>query len=576
MPLFCLFSPHAMSAEETAGAPPPAASAALSKDARQGQCCIVELKRVQRHLRQPLLTGGGRQIATRKSILVRVQVQTLALARSVPTAQDTLGTLDAADASYAPDSPAAIGYGEAAPLPWFGTETPQQAFDSLCRLLRAAATDVATGGDADAGALSDGGAVGDDALSIASGSMEMPPLSSLPPSLPLRPLRRPQVRLRCCAKTLVQLVQMPDQPELHGSPCARWALQCALGQAGLLPVPLADFFKTGLTATSAPASALAAGASAGACAADGGSADVPEDVGARPVQLPIAALLQIPAALLLSGAEPTGELQTEELQAGVEQLFAPLLAAGFCVFKLKIGVRAFAQEAAFVSAAARHLLQQIQAAQLPQKSLKLRLDANGSLSAEALFGWLAMLEPLAPVIDFIEQPFAVGAEQAAAAVFAGKQVALALDESLTTLPQLEKIAAEFPQVVLVVKPSLLGDLCGYLRWLERPCNRGRKIIYSTALETGIGIHHALAVAAVAPAPVQPAGFGTGGLFYQDGLGCPPELPSALVAAGSGASAALGVASSPAPACTPAEVPAPVSPWIGLLSSAQMEAIWTRA
>ncbi len=157
---------------------------------------------------------------------------------------------------------------------------------------------------------------------------------------------------------------------------------------------------------------------------------------------------------------------------------------------------------------------------------KLRLDANGGLNAHDFAAWLAHLRALgrdARMVEFLEQPFPPARSAAAWAaqrrVAASACVPIALDESVSGLPALRR-ATRWPGP-LVVKPSLLGDLAGFLRW------RGRAdLVYSSAFETSVGLHSALWLAATDPRAGERAlGFGTLAAFADDGLQLPLHAPA---------------------------------------------------
>lgn len=470
----------------------------------------IEIKRVRRALAQPLQTGGGRSISVRHTVLLKVVAQS---------------------------DPARIGYGEAATLPWFGSETAEQSAAVLASLGNVLQLEPFRSADKTA------------------------PIQDAPTGRATAPADSATVT-DCAAgqlwqDTLAQRLPHTVAPALDAAPCTRWALECALRQANALP-QLPRLFA-------------------------GIFADKPADA-------EVAALL------------PAGTLAVPQ----------SLIAAGFRVFKIKIGVRHFADEVATITALLASLRQNAGATSEPANAiagatiappdkaalkdnltptkaapiipltdfsptpLRLRLDANASLSPADLQAWLQQLAPFAGCIDFIEQPLPKGQEQQTAEIFAKQNhltptapLAFAFDESLTSLPQLQGIGEQFPQAVLVVKPALLGSAEGFLRWRNFGANRQRRIVYSTALETGIGIHHALNLVAADPCPLEPLGFGTGGLFADDGLGAPPRQ-AATIALNSASFAAGGQAAK-ATAAQSAGDPAHAQHL-----RAQMEAIWRQA
>jgi O-succinylbenzoate synthase len=230
-----------------------------------------------------------------------------------------------------------------------------------------------------------------------------------------------------------------------------------------------------------------------ACAMLAGTFKPPSRVRALPV-----------AALLPAGAPACAAL-------------ARRAAAGYRVCKWKIAARSVPAEL--------RLLDELLAA-LPAGAL-LRLDANGGLNAREFAVWIEHLRALgrdARAVEFIEQPLSPARTDVAWAAqrrqAADSNIPIALDESVSGLPALRH-ASGWPGP-LVVKPSLLGDLAGFLRW------RGRvnpDLVYSSAFETSVGLHAALWLAATDPrAGKRALGFGTLDAFADDGLQLPAHAP----------------------------------------------------
>ena len=156
---------------------------------------------------------------------------------------------------------------------------------------------------------------------------------------------------------------------------------------------------------------------------------------------------------------------------------------GHRTFKWKIGVAAGATELA--------LFQQLVTA-LPQPA-RLRLDANGGLTSEAAAAWLTACDAAAGKVEFLEQPLPPDRSLAwlSTAVHNFK-TAIALDESIATVHQLEQVYQRLGNaVVYVVKPAIAGfphQLLDFCR--QHPLD----IVISSALETPIGRHAALQLA----------------------------------------------------------------------------------
>lgn len=536
------------------------------------EICRLELKRVVRELAMPLATGGGRVILQRPSVLLRVtrccnalrqetgsttgaampqhgthaealpefarqpkdaapQIHTLkadalragAMDKTAATGApfyNASGTTGAGSHAPQPQTIPCYGYGEAATLPWFGTETDDEAFAALATLGK-------------------------------------------------------EIRCDGIAATLDTLGK--------STPCARWALECALAQAGLATDSEASHRALPDGNPHQDTAGCGAPAENGQPSSDG--TNMPRQQ-ALHVTLPVAALL--PSAPFSIGSDTGAARQTPSAACGEITLstLRTALQSGFTTFKLKIGIGSIEEELPLVHELLGYLRSEA-ARSNTKRPLKLRLDANGSLDAALLRQWLGALEKDADFIDFIEQPLPVGAEAQTADICSGSPIAFALDESLTSFASLREAAERWPQAVLVVKPSLLGERAGFIAWRSNRQNSARRIIYSTALETGIGLHHALQLAALDPqAGKDAAGFGTGRLFADDGLGCPPAAAFTTVAIGATCNSAPanegGEASATEEAYTACEegdrilrekdagMPA------AACANAQQEAVWKRA
>jgi O-succinylbenzoate synthase len=190
---------------------------------------------------------------------------------------------------------------------------------------------------------------------------------------------------------------------------------------------------------------------------------------------------------------------------------ARFAAQGYRTFKWKIAAQSPDEEF--------RVLEKLLSA-LP-RGARLRLDANGGLNAKSFAAWLARLPSLAraSAIEFIEQPLPPArsprASLAQLELAADSPVPIALDESVAGLPALVRAhAARWPGP-LVVKPSLLGDLAGFIAWRAR---EKPDLVYSSAFETSVGLHAALWLASTDPRAGQRAlGFGTLDAFRRDGL-----------------------------------------------------------
>jgi len=198
--------------------------------------------------------------------------------------------------------------------------------------------------------------------------------------------------------------------------------------------------------------------------------------------------------------------------------FARHAAAGFTVFKLKLGI---GWDPATEIAAVRQLCAEMRA------DMRLRLDANGSLRSDQLSQWLGALRDL-PVIDFLEQPLPRGAEAEMTAAMRRHGVAIALDESVVAPGDAQRFLVDAPWPgPVVLKLSLLGDPA---RTLAAASQFAKPLVASSVFETGIGVHACLRAARQLGLSA-PVGFGTIDSFA-DPLGLfamSPQLDSRAIA-----------------------------------------------
>jgi len=184
------------------------------------------------------------------------------------------------------------------------------------------------------------------------------------------------------------------------------------------------------------------------------------------------------------------------LPAGREALaVAPArVEMGFRCFKWKVGVGDIADELS--------LLDDLCAA-LPERA-RLRLDANGGWEPRQAERWLVRCAERP--VEFIEQPIAPaarGAQDRLLGLAHDYPVPLALDESIASDGDVERwLGAGWPGV-WVVKPSLFADPAAAL---ARLAAARADVVFSSALETGVGARAALQAAFAWP---RREGSGTG-------------------------------------------------------------------
>jgi L-alanine-DL-glutamate epimerase-like enolase superfamily enzyme len=182
---------------------------------------------------------------------------------------------------------------------------------------------------------------------------------------------------------------------------------------------------------------------------------------------------------------------------------AALVEAGFRCLKLKAGEEPDGALRARVGA--------VRAAVGPDVAI--RLDFNGSLSADAAEEVLAAVAPYD--IEYAEQPIppAAGAEAMARLRWTGT-VPIAADESVRDIGAARVLLDTGAVDALIVKPARVGGLRQARAIVELATAASVPVTVSTLFETGVGLAGALHLAATAPGP-QAHGLATGRLLESD-------------------------------------------------------------
>jgi len=172
--------------------------------------------------------------------------------------------------------------------------------------------------------------------------------------------------------------------------------------------------------------------------------------------------------------------------------------AGHRTFKWKIGVLPSRTEWGLFA----QLL-----GQLPAEG-RLRLDANGALTAEDCRGWLERCDAAGDRVEFLEQPLNSVAEmQVIAPSF---RTPIALDESVTQFKHLQACIQGGWRGVFVLKPAIAGFPSRLKATIQA---RRLDCVFSSVFESFVGQTAALQLAAavtpIAPPSPRALGFGVG-------------------------------------------------------------------
>ena len=173
---------------------------------------------------------------------------------------------------------------------------------------------------------------------------------------------------------------------------------------------------------------------------------------------------------------------------------------GYRIFKWKVGVGDPADE--------RGILADL-AALLPEGG-SFRLDANGVWDPRTAERWIAYASDFP--VEHIEQPLPAGdpkMDERLLGLAGDYPTPLALDESLVGDADIERWLGQGWPGVYVLKPSLLGALPEALARLSKA---KAPVVFSSALETGLGAKAALEAAFSWDGPPKALGFGVWPLF----------------------------------------------------------------
>ncbi|AFY41252.1 o-succinylbenzoate synthase [Nostoc sp. PCC 7107] len=207
-----------------------------------------------------------------------------------------------------------------------------------------------------------------------------------------------------------------------------------------------------------------------------------------------------------SGLLAAGEVALQQWKTLWEQ--------GYRTFKWKIGVDAIAKELAIFDTLTGSL----------PPSAKLRLDANGGLSYVEAKLWLETCDNIQgelPIeIEFLEQPLTVDELAKMLELSRFYKTAIALDESVATLPQIINCYQHGWRGIFVIKPGIVGSPSK----LHQFCQQHQiDAVFSSVFETVIGRQAALHLAVKLSRKNRAVGFGVDHFFAQAEVTSPETL-----------------------------------------------------
>ena len=216
------------------------------------------------------------------------------------------------------------------------------------------------------------------------------------------------------------------------------------------------------------------------------------DIEARSMGVPLAELLSdAPAASLplaaLIGVGDGGDVG-KHARAAVEQ--------GYPCVKLKVATLSLEDD--------RRRLAAVRNA--AGWEVELRLDANGAWNYEQARSALELFSKYE--VSFVEEPLAGSRPEELALLRREQPVAVAVDESLVTVGDLDRVIVARAADVVVIKSARVGGSTAAVELGRRASRQGLKVVVTDSIESPVGMAAALHVAA-ALGP-RPAAVGLGG------------------------------------------------------------------
>ncbi len=145
--------------------------------------------------------------------------------------------------------------------------------------------------------------------------------------------------------------------------------------------------------------------------------------------------------------------------------------------------------------------------------VQFRIDANQSWPISELNNNCKKLEHLP--IEYIEEPCRWKDLSEIEEIQKISSIAIALDESVSTINELKKVLAEFPTLVLIIKPMLIGNFLEIHETISPFRSSFKQTVVTTTLESKIGRSTIALTASLFGDQQMSHGLYTGHLFADD-------------------------------------------------------------
>ncbi len=165
------------------------------------------------------------------------------------------------------------------------------------------------------------------------------------------------------------------------------------------------------------------------------------------------------------------------------------------------------------------------AATLAEASVKhphiyFRIDANQSWPEEKVHEYSSLFSGIN--IQYIEEPTPVTTPEHLQTIQKKCALPVAVDESIETPQLLQAFLESGPDLVVVLKPMLLGNIFTLLETIGNNRSTHQNVVVTTALESKIGRTAVAVIASLVGDPATAHGLNTGQLFEHDLF---PDFPS---------------------------------------------------
>jgi o-succinylbenzoate synthase len=154
-----------------------------------------------------------------------------------------------------------------------------------------------------------------------------------------------------------------------------------------------------------------------------------------------------------------------------------------------------------------------------------RLDANRSWPADEFEASVLKLSNLP--IEYIEEPFKFVDFNNLPDNIKNSTIPIAFDESISSIPVLENALKKLPEAVLIIKPTLLGNIFQFVETIVRYRSLLNDVVVTTTIESAIGRSMVTTVASLIGDPTRAHGLLTGYLFKKD-LGKGPLTENGMI------------------------------------------------